>query len=112
MSLTHSDLLNRLDRLQEIADAAGYDIAKYPITHVGILALRGKVAEAIDVALASLFSESVVANLGWQDTFSQAQFTSFVADPRIQSAMQRWAQEEAALRDQVRTYLADLSAPT
>ena len=111
VSLPRSELLIRLDRLQEIADAAGYDIEKYPITHVGILALQGKVAEAIDIALASLFSESVVANPGWQDTFSQAQFTAFVADPRIQSAMQRWAQEEAAVRGQVRTYLADLSAP-
>jgi len=112
LSLPRDELLNRLNRLQEIADSAGFDLTDNPRSHVGVLALQGKIAEAIEIALAELFSESVATNLGWRRTFSQAQFTEFVTDPRIQSAMQNWEDEEEALRDQVRSYLADLSAPT
>ena len=112
VSLSRDEMLNRLDRLWEIAKSFGFDPAEDAGTYVGILALQGKVDEAVEVALADLFSESVAVNLGWRRTFSQAQFTEFVADPRVQTAMQRWEDEEAALRDQIKTYLADLSAAT
>jgi hypothetical protein len=112
VSLSRDEMLDRLDRLWEIAKSFGFDPADDPGTYVGILALQGKVDEAVEVALADLFSESVAVNLGWRRTISQAQFTEFVADPRVQTAMQRWEDEEAALRDQIKTYLADLSAST
>jgi len=110
VSLPRDEMLNRLERLWEIARSLGFDPANDPGTHVGILALRGDIDDAIEVALTDLFSESVAANPGWRRTFSQAQYTEIVADPRIQAAMQRWEDEEAALRDQIKTYLADLSA--
>jgi hypothetical protein len=52
----------------------------------------------------------VAQNLNWRNTFEQAQFQGLVADPRIQAAMRRWEDEEAALRGEVQTYLADLHA--
>jgi hypothetical protein len=59
-----------------------------------------------------VFTRSVAVNLGWRDTFSQAQYAEIVADPRVQAAMQRWEDEEAALRGQVQAYLTDLQAAT
>lgn len=110
VSLPRDEMLHRLDRLWEIARSFGFDPANDPGTYVGILALKGNTEQAIEVALADLFTESVAVNLDWRRAFSRAQFTEFVADPRIQAAMQRWEDEEAALRDQIRIYLADLSA--
>lgn len=112
VTLPREELLSRLNRAWEIAKSFGFDPADDPGNHVGILALQGKTDEAIELALEEVFSESVAINLGWHRTFSQAQYNDFVADPRIQAAMQRWEDEEAALREQVKTYLADLSAST
>jgi TolB-like protein/Tfp pilus assembly protein PilF len=110
VSLPREEMLNRLDRMQEIAKSFGFDPAEDPGIRVGILALQGNVDDAVEVALADLFTESVAVNLGWRRTFSQAQFTKFVADPRIKTAMQRWEEEEAGLRARIKAYLADLFA--
>ena len=75
-----------------------------------VLAVRGQIQEAIQVALDKIFTRSVATNLGWRDTFAQAQFADIVADSRVQAAMRRWEGEEEALRTQVRSYLADLQA--
>lgn len=112
VTLPKEELLKRLNRLWEIARSFGFDPADDPGIHVGILVLQGKTDEAIDVALAELFTESVAVNGGWQTTFSQSQYKEFNTDPRVQAAMQRWEDEENALRDQVKTYLADLQAST
>jgi len=110
VSLPRDEMLNRLDRLSEIVKSFGLDPVQDPSTYVNILALRGNIDKAIEVALADVFSESVAVHPGWRRALSQAQFTEFVADPRIQVAMQRWEDEEAGLRGQIKTYLADLSA--
>jgi len=52
----------------------------------------------------------VTRNLGWEETFKQAQYAKVVEDPRVQLAMQKWQHDEDQLREQVRTWLADLHA--
>jgi len=110
VSLPRDEMLSRLGRLQEIAKTLGYESADNPGIHVGVLALQGNVDDAVEIALADLFSETVAVHLGWRRKFSQAQFTKFVADPRVKTAMQRWDDEEAGLRARVKAYLADLLA--
>ena len=109
VSLPRDELLRRLQRMEEIAESFGIDPEQNPDTHVGILVLQGSIDEAIEVALADVFSESVAVHLDWRRTLSQAQYAEFVEDPRIQTAMQRWEDEEALLHDQVKSFLADLS---
>lgn len=109
VSLPRDEMLRRLARLGEIAESFGFDPEQNPDIYVGILVLQGQVDEAIEIALADLFSESVAVHLDWRRTLSQAQYAEFVEDPRIQAAMQKWEDEEAALSAQIKTYLADLS---
>lgn len=109
VSLPRDEMLRRLQKMREFAESVGFSPEQDPGTHVGILVLQGNVEEAIEIALADLFTESVAIHLDWKRALSQAQFAEFVEDPRIQMAMQRWEDEETALRDQVRTFLADLS---
>ena len=71
-----------------------------------------KIAAAVDVALERILSRSVAANLGWRDFFSMPHMQAVAGDPRVEVAMQRWEQEEAELRESVRSYLADLQAAT
>jgi len=105
---TQDQINARLERMFEIARTYGFDPESDPNFRVGLLALQGRTEETIEAALKDVFSESVAINLGWERTFSMAQYKSLVEDPRIQAAMQRWEAEEDALREQVRTYLADL----
>ncbi len=64
----------------------------------------------MDVALESVFTQTVAVNLSWREIFAQPHLAEVVADPRIQAAMRRWEEEEAKLRNSVRSYLADLQA--
>ena len=109
VSLPRDEMLRRLAKLREYADSFGFSPEQNPGTHVGFLVLQGKLEEAIEIALAELFSDSVAIHLDWRRALTQAQFAEFVEDPRIKTAMQRWENEESALRDQVKAFLADLS---
>jgi len=109
VALPRDEMLRRLQLLGEFAESFGFTPEQDPGTHVGILVLQGQIDQAIEVALADLFSESVAVHLSWKRNFSQAQFAEFVEDPRIQAAMQRWEDEEAAMRAQIKSFLADLS---
>ncbi len=109
-TLSEDEMLRRLDTLLEFGRSVGFDIQDDPQTHMNVLALRGEVQQAIDVALNEFFSQSVTMHLGWRRNFEQAQFADVVADSRVQAAMQLWEEEETALRGQVRSYLADLQA--
>ena len=112
VSLPREEVLRRLDALLEFGESLGFDPMKNPNTQVNVLAMRGEIKEAIEVAHEKVFSQAVAANLGWRENFAQAQFAEIVADPRIQAAMQRWVDEEAALRGKVQAYFADLQAAT
>jgi hypothetical protein len=43
---------------------------------------------------------------------AQAQYREIASDPRIQAVLRSWEEQEAEVREQVRTYLADLYAAT
>ncbi|MGB5491549.1 MAG: tetratricopeptide repeat protein [Woeseiaceae bacterium] len=110
LSLPRDELLRRLDTLLDFGATVGFDLAKDPKTHLKVLALRGEVAAAIDVALQRVLSQSVSTNLGWQQDYALAQYAEIVADQRVQAALRHWEKEEAALREAVRAYFADLRA--
>ena len=94
----------------ELFASFGADLSDDPQIEFAMLAFRGEVEQAIEVALEHLFSETVAINLGWEETIKQAQYAEIIEDPRIQAAMQRWQNEEDELRERIRTYLADLYA--
>ena len=111
-TLSKDELYRRIDYLQEIIAGFGVDLSDNHQIEFGTLALRGEVEQAIEVALEHLFSEPVALNLGWEENFKQAQYAEIVEDPRIQAAMKKWQDDEDAMREQIRTYLADLYAST
>ncbi|MDH3751041.1 MAG: tetratricopeptide repeat protein, partial [Gammaproteobacteria bacterium] len=112
VSLPSEELLRRLDLMLGVASSYGFDLEKNPATRLDILALRGEVEQAIELALTGVFTRSVAMHLDWKQTLALPQYREIVADSRVQAAMQRWEEEETALRGQVQTYLADLRAAT
>jgi len=109
-TLTRDELLRRIEQLQQGAAMFDGNPFEDPDVQMTVKAMRGEIEDAIDVALTSVFSESVLTHLGWQESVELAQFSEMGADDRIQAAMQRWRDEQAAQSGQVRTYLAELSA--
>ncbi len=109
-TLPREEVNRRLDTLLGYADALGVDPTENPNTHLGILVVRGETDAAIDVALEEVLSESVTSNLNWRESFAQPQFADIVNDPRVREALQRWDEEEAALRGSVQSYFADMQA--
>jgi hypothetical protein len=112
VSLPRDEMLRRLDVLLRYGEALGLSPLDNPNTYLSILALRGETEKAADVALERVLVHSVASNLGWRERFGQAQYADVVADPRIKDALQRWENEEAALRGKVQAYFADLQAAT
>jgi len=55
-------------------------------------------------------NDSALVHAGWRQTLTLPQYREIVADSRIQEALHRWEEEEAATREQIRIYLADLHA--
>lgn len=108
-SLPRDELFRRMEKMLAISTEFGLDPLDDPKTQVSVAAMRGDVEQAIQVALSDVFTQPVTTNLGWKTDYGQAQFTEFVADRRIQAAMQNWENEEAALRDRLKSFLADLS---
>ncbi|MCH7822230.1 MAG: tetratricopeptide repeat protein [Proteobacteria bacterium] len=109
-TLSKDELYRRIDYLREIIAGSGVDLSDNPQIEFATLALRGEVEQAIEVALEHLFSEPVALNLDWEENLKQAQYAEIIEDPRIQAAMKKWQDDEDALREQIRTYLADLYA--
>ncbi len=107
-TLPRDELLRRMEKMLAIAKGFGIDPLDDPRTEVGVAAMRGDVERAVEVALSELFTRTVTLHSGWRNDFAQAQFTKFVEDPRIQAAMQNWQDEEAAIRDRMQGFLADL----
>ena len=111
-TLPKDELNRRIDFMWNIAATFGLDLAENANVEFGTLALRGEVNKATEVALDRIFSEPVTLNLNWEQTLKQAQYAEIVEDSRIQAAMKKWQDDEDLLREQVRTFLADLSAKT
>ena len=104
------EVRRRLDVLVADAESAGFDPTDDPNAHVSILVLRGQMDEATEVALKEVFPRSVALNLDWRDTWMQPQYADIITDPRVQDAMLRWDEEEAALRGSVQSWFADMHA--
>lgn len=104
------EVRRRLEVLVAWAESNGVDPTQDPHTNVRILALRGQTAKATEVALEAVFSESVALHLDWRDAWMQPQFAEIVADPRVQEAIQRWDDEEKALRGSVQSWFSDMHA--
>jgi TolB-like protein/Tfp pilus assembly protein PilF len=111
-TLSSDELNRRLDYFASIAAAYGFDPAQNPRIMVGIHALRGSTEAAIELALENFLDDSVLQFPGWRETIALAQYEGIVADPRIQAMLRSWEEEEAAIRDSVRAYLADLQSST
>jgi hypothetical protein len=86
------------------------DPTENPDSHISILVLRGQIDLAIEIALNEVFSQSVAMHLNWRDMLSQPRYASLVKDERVQQAIKRWEDEEAALRGSVESYFADMHA--
>lgn len=108
--LPRDELLRRIEKMLEIAATFGFNLPDNSRVQVGVAALRGDAAKAIQVALSDVFTEPVTMNPGWRNDFAQAQFTEIVEDPRIQAAMQNWENQEAELQGRLKAFLADLSS--
>ena len=109
-TLEEDELNRRIDYMWGLAESFGVDLTQNHDVQFGTLALQGKTEEAADVALDHIFTEPVLLNLGWEETLKQAQYAEIVEDPRVQAAMKRWQDEEDALREKIRLWLADLQA--
>jgi len=105
--LPEDELYRRLDLLWQIADDMGIDWSGNTAGELLRLALRGEVEKATEIALNEIFTEPITANLGWEQWFTQAPYAEIIEDPRVQAAMKKWQEEEDALREQIRYYLAD-----
>ncbi|MDH3351418.1 MAG: tetratricopeptide repeat protein [Gammaproteobacteria bacterium] len=112
VSLSHDELLNRLEQFGKIAAAYGFDPQENPRLLFRVLALQGDVEGAIKVALENFADDSPLQYAGWRETLAQAQYQEIVADPRVRAVLRSWEEQEAEIRDEVRTYLADLYAAT
>lgn len=110
VTLPREEVLRRLDVLLERGTAMGIDHAEDPYAQMSVLAMRGEIQAAVQVALDDIFTRPVALNLDWRNVFTQARFEEVVADARVQAALERWEEDEAALRSEVRSYLADLQA--
>ena len=108
--LPQEELNRRIDYVYQVATTFGIDPDENPYVEFGALALRGEPERATDVALERIFTQPVTRNLGWEQTFRQAQYAKVVEDPRVQHAMQKWQHDEDSLREKIRTWLADLHA--
>lgn len=109
-TLPDDELSRRIERIQEIAASYGFDLLQDPGTRVTVLTLQNDTDKAVELALSDVFSRSVLLNQNWRSLYSQPQYEDFVADPRIQAALQKWEAEEATIRDQLKSYLQDLSS--
>lgn len=108
-TLPREELLRRIDKILQVGASLGIDMMQIPTAKLAVLAMQGKVDEAINIALSDIFSSTVLANQGWRARFSQPQYAEMVADPRINAALQAWETEEVQMREEVRNYLLDLS---
>jgi TolB-like protein len=111
-TLPSDELNRRLNYFSEIVESYGFDPNENPRIMFRVNALKGQAEAAIDLVLENFLEDSVLEFPGWRQTISLAQYKDVVADPRIQAVLRDWEAEEEAIRESVRTYLADLQAST
>jgi TolB-like protein/Tfp pilus assembly protein PilF len=109
-TLPRDEVLLRLDSALGTAKKFGVDPLDNAETRMAVHAIRGETEAAVETAIEYFFSQPVTGNLQWREVLSQSFYEELVSDERISSAINDWEQRYADLREQVRTFLADLSA--
>lgn len=107
-TLDDAELQRRLRQLLAVERSFGAEPTDDPARAFQILALTGEVEEAIRLALSRLASDSPLNHPGWRRALDQPQYRDIVADARVEAAIERWEEQEADVREQVRAYLADV----
>ena len=98
--------LQRLDAMLAIVAQIGFDPIDQPLSHAFLLASRGDSKGAADILVNGFFTQPAISIPNWEFDFSDPIMDEVVADPRVQEAIQRWTDEQAAVREDVRAYLA------
>ena len=111
-TLEPAEVQRRLDLLLEFVASLGFTPEDNPGFYLKVLLIRGDTDKATEVALESVFTESVAKHLNWRETFAQPHYAVLTEDPRVRDALAKWEDEEAALRGSVQSYFADLRAST
>ncbi len=100
-----AELLERLAYIERMAAEYGFSIDDNPALKVSVLALLGKSAEAIELALDQVFVDSVLRHPSWQERFEHAQYAEIVSDSRVQRALGKWSVERTKVRKNVAEFL-------
>ncbi len=109
-TLPRAELFRRIGILQAIVPGMGPEHFVDQGLELTILAMQGDTEKAIEFALADVLTESVLLNLGWQESIGLAHLQDLGEDDRIEAGLQVWRDEQAAQSALVKTYLAELSA--
>ncbi len=107
--LPQDELLRRMGKLAEFAEAYGVDPFESPKSRMRYEALQGNPEQAIRIALDEVLPQPVTRNLRWKDLADKPVYADVVADERVRAGLARWDEDWLALRSKVSTYLEDLS---
>jgi TolB-like protein/tetratricopeptide (TPR) repeat protein len=109
-TLPREEVLRRLDVALSTAREFGVEPLENPDIRMAVHAIRGETEAAADTAVEHFFSRPVTSQLRWQEILSQSFYADLVTDERVVRAMSDWERQYADVREQVRAFLADLSA--
>jgi TolB-like protein/thioredoxin-like negative regulator of GroEL len=94
-----------LDSVIEAARGLGLIIEDRPPIYVNVLAFRGETEAAIELMLSRMLTRSIAMFPSWRQVSMRPLLADIVADPRVQQELQRWDEEEARYREEVRAFL-------
>jgi TolB-like protein/Flp pilus assembly protein TadD len=104
------EVRRRVGLIKSRVKSFGIDPLQNPNMRLGLLALNGETEQAIDVALAEIFSEPVTAHLNYPDKLARSFLESVVVDPQVTAAIAEWEDDKARLRRDLAVFLADVEA--
>ena len=104
---TPEGLQARIEQILSEFEALDMPVSRVKIVNIDILLLQGRLEDAIHSARTDLFSESVLRHLAHKDRFVTPLYAEFAADPGIAADLDRWREDIATMREEVRVYLAE-----
>jgi TolB-like protein/Tfp pilus assembly protein PilF len=107
---SHDEVLRRIGRIKSHVKSFGIDPLQNPNMRLGLLALNGDTEQAVNVALAEIFSEPVTAHLDYPDKLARSYLETIAADPKVVAAIAGWDGDKADVRREVQRFLADVEA--
>ena len=107
---SEEEVMRRVGLIKSRVKSFGIDPLQNPNMRLGLLALHGETEQAIDVALAEIFSEPVTAHLNYPDKLARSFLEPVVGDPQVTAAIAQWEDDKATLRRDVAVFLADVEA--